>query len=62
MKLLYTMKIIFFVAKPEFWKTWLEKWELISNESEANIGSIAKEWNKIIDSDDSTKKNKNNRN
>jgi hypothetical protein len=56
------MKIIFFVAKPEFWKTWLEKWELISNESEANIGSIAKEWNKIIDSDDSTKKNKNNRN
>jgi len=37
----------FFVAKPKFWKTWLEKCELIWTESEANTTPIALVWNAL---------------
>lgn len=37
----------FFVAKPNFWKAWLENCELIWNECEKNISPIAKELNAV---------------
>ena len=43
----------FFVAKPRFWRVWLEKCEQIWNESEANISPISKEWNATAESHDS---------
>lgn len=43
----------FFVAKPKFWRIWLQKCELVWQESEINISPIAKEWNKFAYGHDS---------
>lgn len=43
----------FFVAKPAFWRMWLEKCELIWAESEENISPTAKGLNAIAEGHDS---------
>jgi hypothetical protein len=43
----------FFVAKPRFWKAWLNNCELIWNECEKNISPIAKELNAAAEGHDS---------
>jgi hypothetical protein len=43
----------FFVAKPRFWKVWLENCELIWNECEKNTSPIAKELNRVAEGHDS---------
>lgn len=43
----------FFVAKPSFWKAWLEKCELIWTESEEKSSPIAKGLNAIAEGHDS---------
>ncbi len=39
----------YFVAKPKFWKTWLETCELIWSECELNVSLLAKELNSIAE-------------
>jgi hypothetical protein len=43
----------FFVAKPRFWKAWLENCELIWNECEKNSNPIARELNAVAKGHDS---------
>lgn len=43
----------FFVAKPRFWRAWLENCELIWNECEKNSNSIARELNAVAKGHDS---------
>jgi len=43
----------FFAAKPKFWKTWLEKCELIWNECEQNSSLIARGLNDVANGHDS---------
>lgn len=43
----------FFVAKPNFWKVWIEKCELIWIESEGNNSALAKGLNAVAEGHDS---------
>jgi len=44
----------FFVAKPQFWKAWLQKCELIYAESERNISQTARGLNSLAEGHDSS--------